>query len=255
MEPRHTLLLRTLVDGSGDPVRLPGASGLFGKVGGILEDLRNDTRLKFLEFRGKWTSRLEVKALLPFLQRNDWFVPHPAGGITLAGRGMRKEARMLYLQTSHDMVSDCARQWGALAGRVQALQERFAAEWLAELPPENNFRIPAVLEATLRDAELQAWKSLRLSLGAMAEETFIRAVGRWDERQFADPETVVRDIASPWRKLDASRNGFIGFMLAMSALTEQLVLAMLDHYDRKWELFLRGFAEGSTGTLEREKNG
>ncbi len=243
MEPRHTLLLRTLLDDSSEEIRLPGSPEVLRKVGGSSEGLRREVQLKFLEFREKWTARLEIKALLPFLQRNQWFLPHPEGGITLAGKGTLKEARMLYLQTLHDMASDCARQWASLAGRLQALQEKFAAEWLVELPPENGFRVPAVLEAALRESELQAWKSLRLSLGTLAEETFVRNVVRWESLHFSNPEEALRELASSWRRLDRSGNGFIGFMKALSGLAEKLTLAMLDHYDRKWELFLRGFSE------------
>jgi hypothetical protein len=92
---------------------------------------------------------------------------------------------------------------------------------------------------------LQAWKSLRLSLANMAEGAFVRAVGRWENTRFSSPEALTREVAAPWRKLDRSGNGFIGFMRALSGLAERLTLAMLDHYDRKWELFLRGFAETS----------
>lgn len=243
MEPRHTLLLRTLLDGSGEEIRLPGSSEILRQVGGSNESLRREVRLKFLEFREKWTARLEFKALLPFLQRNQWFFPHPEGGVTVAGKGTRKEARMLYLQTLHDMASDCSRQWASLAGRLQALQEKFASDWLAALPPENGFRVVPVIESALRESELNAWKSLRLSLGTMAEETFIRHAMRWDALQFSNPEAAIKEIASPWKRLDRSGNGFIGFMRAMSGLTERLTLAMLDHYDRKWELFLSGFPE------------
>ena len=243
MDPRHTSLLQTLLENSGEDVQLPGSPDMLQKVGGTTENLRRDTRLKFLEFREKWVTRLEVKALLPFLQRNQWFVPHSEGGFTLAGKGTVKEARMLYLQTLHDMASDCARQWASVAGRLQALQEKFSEEWLRELPPENGFRMPPVLEATLRAAEFQAWKSVRLSLGNIAEETFVHSVARWEELHASTPEALMREIAKTWRKLDPSGNGFIGYMRAMSSLTEQLTLAMLDHYDRKWELFLRGFSE------------
>ena len=93
----------------------------------------------------------------------------------------------------------------------------------------------------MRTAEIQAWKSLRLSLAVVAEETFVRSAGRWEALRGSTPEELMREVSKPWRKLDPSGNGFIGFMRGMSALTEQLTLAMLDHYDRKWELFLRGF--------------
>ena len=251
MEPRHGMLLRTLIDSVDEKMRLPGSPESLTRIGTVFENLRHDTSLRFAEFREKWITRLEAKALLPFLQRNQWIVPHPQGGVTLLGKGTRKEARLFYLQTLHDMASDAARQWASMAGRLQALQEDFAKEWLRELPSEGAFRIQAVLEAALRDAELQAWKSLRLSLGTFAEEAFVNATVRWEQRRFISPEALVREIASPWRKRDVNGNGFIGFMQVLSGLAERLTLTMLDHYDRKWELLLRGFADTSSNGLEK----
>src|SRR5690606_14655817 len=121
MEPRHTLLLRTLLDRT-DTVHAPAVPTVSAGVARVLDGLRRDTRLKFAEFRERWDARLEPRALLPFLNRNQWIVPHPDGGVVLAGKGMRKEARMLYLQTGHDMATDCARQWASIAGRLQAFQ-------------------------------------------------------------------------------------------------------------------------------------
>jgi hypothetical protein len=243
MEHRHTLLLRTLIDGTAEELQLPGVPTLFIRVGEVIETLRKDTRLKFAEFREKWTTRLEERALLPFLQRNQWIVPHPEGGVALVGKGNRKEARMLYLQTLHDMSFDASRQWASIAGRLEAFQEQFATEWLRELPPEGNFRAPPVLEATLRAAEVRAWKNLRLSLPGMAEESFVRAVQRWDNRRFLNPGALAREVPEVWRKGEPTRNGFIGFMRAVSAVSERMTGAMLDHYERKWELLLRGFSK------------
>ena len=242
MEPRHTLLLRTLLERTEGLPRLRGSSVLLQRVGDLLDELRADTRLRFSEFRGKWTPRLEAACLLPFLQRNQWVMPHPEGGVMLAGKGTRKEAKMLYLQTLHDMASDCARQWSGVSGRWQALQSEFALHWHREVVDEDETRLLPTLEAALRTAEMDGWKSLRHSLGDMAEEAFARAVGRWEGRRFTDPESLVREAPAPWRELDPAGNGFIGFMLALSRLAEKLSLAMLDHYDRKWDLYLRGIA-------------
>ncbi len=121
MEPRHALLLRTLIDSVEEKAQLPGSPDSLVRMHAVFGNLRRDSALRFAEFREKWVARLEAKALLPFLDRNQWIVPHPQGGVTLAGKGTRKEARLLYLQTLHDMASDAARQWASLAGRLQAL--------------------------------------------------------------------------------------------------------------------------------------
>src|SRR5690606_3119233 len=121
MEPRHTLLLRTLLDRA-DAARSPAAPAVASGVHRVPEELRRDVRLKYAEFRERWETRLAPPALLPFLNRNQWIVPHADGGVVLAGKGTRQEARMLYLQTGHDMATDCARQWASIGGRLQAFE-------------------------------------------------------------------------------------------------------------------------------------
>lgn len=252
MEPRHTLLLRTLLDRT-ETVHSPAVPAVSQGVARVIDGLRRDARLKYAEFRERWESRLEPRALLPFLNRNQWIVPHADGGVVLTGKGMRKEARMLYLQTGHDMATDCARQWASLAGRLQAFQASFAAEWhAAVVGPDDASRLLPTLEATLRDAEFEAWKSMRLSLGEVAEEAFIKAVLRWETRPFADEESLVRGLLHPWVRQSPSRNGFAGYMRVLSFLGERMALSMLDHYQRKWDLYLRGLPE--TAALQTTKD-
>ncbi len=245
MEPRHTLLLRALAEGMTQPPRLPGDAVLLLQSGSQFAALRREVSLRFAEFRGKWSPRLETAALLPLLQRNQWIVAYAQGGVMLAGKGGRKEARLLYLQTLHDMVSDCARQWSGLAGRLHASQEALARAWQARTASGNETRMLPALEATLHHAEYEAWKSVRLSLGHLAETAFVDAVSPWEGRAFARPETLVRDLPAPWRRFDGAANGFMGFMRAVSQLSEAFVSALIDHYDGKWELYLRGFAEST----------
>jgi len=255
MDPRHTLLLRTLLDRTED-LRLGGSAAVMRGTHRILDDLRRDTRLKFAEFREKWEARLEAKALLPFLTRNQWIEEYkaPEGavdsgvtgvaltGVVLTGKGGRKEARMLYLQTAHDMATDCARQWASLAGRLQAFQTSFAAEWHAIVvtADDDATRLLPVLEAALREAEFDAWKAMRLTLGDVAEEAFVRAAAKWETRVFPDSLALINGTLHPWVASGLAGNGFSGFMRALSVLAEKLSLAMLDHYERKWDLFLRG---------------
>jgi hypothetical protein len=255
MDARHTLLLRTLLDRT-DAVRLEGSAGVMRGTHRILEDLRRDTRLKFAEFREKWEARLEAKALLPFLARNQWIEEiqplEGEPGVVLTGKGGRKEARMLYLQTAHDMATDCARQWASLAGRLQAFQASFAAEWHAQAvaAEDDATRLLPVLEAALREAEFDAWKAMRLALGDVAEEAFVRAAAKWETRVFPDATALVHGTLHPWAGAGLAGNGFSGFMRALAALAEKLSLAMLDHYERKWDLFLRGLPSADARTTE-----
>ncbi len=244
MEPRHTLLLRTLLDRTPE-VRAVGVPAVARGAQRVLDGLRRDARLKYAEFRERWEARLEPKALLPFLNRNQWIQPFEEGGVVLTGKGGRKEARMLYLQTGHDMATDCARQWASLAGRLQVFQSSFASEWHAAVvvADDDATRLLPTLEAALRDAEFETWKKMRLALGELAEEAFIKAALRWETRPFADPEALVHGTLHPWVAHSPTRNGWSGFMRVLSYLGERMALAMLDHYERKWELYLRGLPE------------
>ena len=155
---------------------------------------------------------------------------------------------MLYLQTAHDMATDCARQWASLAGRLQAFQTSFASEWHAAVvtADDDATRLLPVLEAALREAEFDAWKAMRLALGDVAEEAFVRAAARWETRVFPDATALIHGTLHPWVKDGLGGNGFSGFMQALAVLAEKLSLAMLDHYERKWDLFLRGLPETET---------
>jgi hypothetical protein len=249
MEPRHTLLLRTLLDRT-DAVRGEPAPAVGRGVHRVLDDLARDTKLKYAEFRERWEARLAPAALLPFLNRNQWIVSNGGGeedgeekgGVVLAGKGGRQEARMLYLQTGHDMATDCARQWASIGGRLQVFEASFAAEWhaLAVKADDDATRLLPALEATLRGAEFEAWKKMRLSLGELAEEAFIQATLRWESRPFPDQEALVRGMLGPWVRHAPGGNGWSGFMRALSHAAEAMTLAMLEHYGRKWDLYLRG---------------
>jgi hypothetical protein len=252
MEPRHTLLLRTLLDRT-EVVRTGPAPAIARGVHRVLDELARDTKLKYAEFRERWESRLAPAALLPFLNRNQWIVPYSggeegeanAGGYVLSGKSGRQEARMLYLQTGHDMATDCARQWASIGGRLQAFEASFASEWHAAVVngPDDATRLLPALEATLRGAEFDAWKKLRLSLGELAEEAFIQASLRWETRVFPDHEALVLGTLAPWVRYSPSGNGWSGLMRCLSHVAEAMTLAMLEHYGRKWDLYLRGLGE------------
>ncbi len=241
IEPRHALLLRMLLDSSDNGIQLQGSSAGLERIHRVLDEMRRDTRIAFFEFRKKWDPRLDMGALIPLLERNQWILANPMGGVTLPGKGTRKEVRLLYLQILHDMVSDCGRQWASLSGRLQGIQTALVADWHREALSENGTRVLPTLEAAIRTAEFDTWKSLRLSLGEMAEEIFVRTVGRWAGRQFADAQSLILDIVKPWESWHASGNGFIGFTQVFSSLVEEMAMAMMNHYDQKWELLFRGF--------------
>jgi hypothetical protein len=245
-DPNHSILIRALLDRESLPVSESGAdfSGLsagpsaYAMVQDRIERIREESAFKFLEFRDKWRKRLAFGQLHPFLQRNQWFQQDLAG-FSLVGKGTRKEAKMLYLQSLHDMASDGERQVSALSGHMFRLQGELAAVWHRESVRDDRSKILPALEAALRNGEAELFKRVRLSLGDLALETFTEGVARWDKRVYGSEEELFRGIAWPWQSA-RHRSGFEGFLEAFADLAEAVCGAMLAHYEGKWDLFLRG---------------
>ena len=206
--------------------------------------MRREATEKFSEFRDKWRKRLAYAQLFPFLQRNQWFVGGETG-FSLAGKGTRKESKMLYLQTLHDMASDGERQVSGLSGQVFRLQVELADMWRAESTGAGGL-LP-LLESALRAGETGLFKQIRLSLGDLAMETFVESVNRWEGKTYPTEAELFRSIAKSWEHPRYS-SGFEGFMDAFADCAEELSQAMLDHYAGKWELLLRGFSSGGEET-------
>lgn len=206
--------------------------------------LRDEVTLKFGEFRDKWRQRLDAAMVVPFLRKNGWFTPAD-GGFRWASRGGRKDAKMLFLQTLHDMSADCERQVSSAGGHIARIQNEVATVWHRESVRDNASRILPALEAVMRQGEADAFKKMRLSLGDLASEHFQNKVhmtfsGKADPKPAATENELYLAVAAAWHRPPRTANGFEGFMLHFADLSEALCQAMLDHYQAKWELFLRG---------------
>lgn len=225
-------------DGYGDESGVSAGPAAYALARERIEALREEAAVKFLEFRERWRKRLAYPQLHPFLQRNQWLV-QSAEGWALAGKGSRKDAKMLYLQSLHDMASDGERQVSFVSGHVFRQEGDVAEIWHRESVRDNRSRLLPALEASLRGGESALFKRLRLSLGDLAQETFTERVNKWDRRFHASEEELFRHAAWPW--LTAGRvSGFEGFMEAFADLCESLCGEMLNHYEGKWGLYLRG---------------
>jgi hypothetical protein len=250
-DPNHSILIRALLDreslsasaASTAAVAFDGLSSgpeAYGMIAERADRIREEAAFKFLEFRDRWRKRLAWIQLGPFLQRNQWFQA-VEGGFAASGKGTRKDSKMLYLQALHDMASDCERQVSFLTGHMVRLQGDLAAVWHRESVRDDRSKLLPALEAALRGGEAELFKRLRLSLGDLAQETFVERVAKWDKRVFASEEELFRAMAWPWQN-PRYRSGFDGFMEAFADLAEALCAAMLAHYEAKWDLFLRGLA-------------
>jgi hypothetical protein len=247
MDAHHTVLLHSVVEHTpvhmliqaaerGDLSAGPQAMALCLKR---LAWLREEVTLKFGEFRDKWRQRLDEAMLMPFLRKNSWFQT-AEGGHQLASGGGRKEAKMLYLQTLHDMSADCERQVASVGGHIARIQNDVATAWHRESVRDNATRILPALEAVLRQGEAEAFKKLRLHLGDLAQEHFTAKVAKVEIKVYPSESQLFHSLAAPWHVPPRTSNGFEGFMQRFADLSEALSMAMLDHYQAKWELFLRG---------------
>jgi hypothetical protein len=247
-DPNHSILIRALLDRASVAGPLPASSfdGLsagpsaYAMILDRVDRLREETAFKFLEFRERWRKRLAWIQLGPFLHRNQWYQA-VEGGFAAAGKGTRKDSKMLYLQSLHDMASDCERQVSFLSAHLFRLQGDLAAAWHRESVRDDRSKLLPALEAALRGGEADLFKRLRLSLGDLAQATFIERVGKWEKRIHASEEDLFRALAWPWQH-PRYRSGFEGFMETFADLAEALCAATFAHYEAKWELFLRGLA-------------
>lgn len=252
MDAQHTVLLHSIVEHTPEQnlalaVRqgeVSAGSQALSLCSKRLAWLREEVSLKFGEFRDKWRQRLDEAMLLPFLRKNGW-LQSVEGGFQLSSRGGRKEAKMLYLQTLHDMSADCERQIASAGGHIARIQSDVAAAWHAESIRDNASRLLPALEAVLRQGEADAFKRLRLNLGDLALENFLSKTSKMEVRPFASESELFHSLSSAWHRPPLTQNGFEGFMLLFADLSEALCQAMLDHYQAKWELFLRGLAPDS----------
>ena len=247
-DPNHSILIRALLDRESLTEAMPAApfEGLsaapsaYAMVAERAARIREESAFKFLEFRERWRKRLAWIQLGPFLQRNQWYQPL-IGGFVAAGKGTRKDGKMLYLQSLHDMASDCERQVSSLSAHLFRMQGDLAAVWHRESVHDDRSKLLPALEAALRGGESELFKRLRLSLGDLAQETFVERVGKWEKRIHGSEEDLFRAMAWPWMH-PRYRSGFEGFMETFADLAEALCAAMFAHYEAKWDLFLRGLA-------------
>lgn len=261
-DPNHTILIRALLDRESlpatrnRPVDFDGLSAgpsAYGMVQDRVQRIREESAFKFLEFREKWRKRLAFVQLHPFLQRNQW-IHQDLTGYSLVGKGSRKEAKMLYLQSLHDMASDGERQVSFLGGHMFRLQGELAAVWHRESVTDDRSKLLPALEAAVRAGEAELFKRVRLSLGDLALETFTEKVARWDKRAYGSEEELFRAIALPWHRGRAA-SGFEGFMEAFADLAEAICAAMLNHYEGKWDLFLRGLVPAGPAPVPEPPTG
>jgi hypothetical protein len=247
-DPNHSILIRALLDRESLTEAMPAApfEGLsagpsaYAMIAERASRIREESAFKFLEFRERWRKRLAWIQLGPFLQRNQWYQPL-IGGYAAAGKGTRKDGKMLYLQALHDMASDCERQVSFLSAHLFRMQGDLAAVWHRESVRDDRSKLLPALEAALRGGESELFKRLRLSLGDLAQETFVERVTKWEKRIHGSEEDLFRAMAWPWMH-PRYRSGFEGFMETFADLAEALCAAMFAHYEAKWDLFLRGLA-------------
>ena len=161
--------------------------------------------------------------------------------VSTVGKGTRKDSKMLYLQTLHDMASDAERQVSSITGHLFRMQTEVSAVWHQESVTDDRSRLLPVLEEALRAGEAEMCKRVRLSIGDLASETFIDRVGKWDKRSYATEAELFRQIAWPWYH-SRYTSGFEGFMESFADLVEAISNSIISHYQGKWDLFLRGLA-------------
>ncbi len=242
VDNNHSIVLRGVLDsletasGSDLPAR---ASATLATAEKKFTWLRTENSRRFSEFRERWEKRLVPGLLLPVLRHNQWII-QDLEGYHLAGKGTPKELKNLYIQCLHDMAADCERQVSAMGGHINHLQASLASSWYEESIHGNLTRLLPVFEASVRGAEFEAFRQIRISMGSMIQEKFIQGFSQWTGGPYLSEAELVEKAASPFAKPGGSPNGFIGFMRLTTAFGERLTEVMVDHFQDKWRLLLSG---------------
>ncbi len=202
-------------------------------------ELEKEQEPRFLEFKSKWRERLSRPVLEPFLERNRWYF-ETGGGFAMVGKGARRESKLLYLQSLHDMVVDAEKMMSATSGKIHRLQEQIVTRWHDESIRNESSKLLPALEASIRTLEFDVFKKIRLKTAELAQELFITKVTKWEKRIYPSKDALYRAAAWPWYLPGVNESGFEGFLNFSADYAEAFCYQITEYFETKWEIFLRG---------------
>lgn len=217
---------------------------------GFPQIIQNANKL-YDEFRAKWMQRFSTEEVQRLLLEGGDFLTHDEQGWALTVKNNKQDINALYSATIHLLVSDAEPLFVRTHGRVMQLQEKLCKYWHSESAVDAVSKLLPCLETSLRDKENAMVVSLRSSLNALAKKRFAAAfAGKNATRYYASAAGCARNVGRFWNPHGAYENGFLAFTDDFCDYARGLSLQVIEWYQSKWALFLRGFSRGQLNLFE-----
>ncbi len=211
-----------------------------------------DANKLYDEFRAKWMQRFSTDEVMRLLLEGGEFMQHDEEkGWVLNVKNNKQDINAFYSATIHLLVSDAEPLFVRMNGRVMQLQEKLCKYWHSESAVDAVSKLLPSLEASLRDKENAMVVSLRSSLNALAKKRFAAAFAtKAPARYYSTANSCARNVGRYWNPHYAYENGFLAFTDDFCDYARGLTIQIIEWYQSKWALFLRGFSRGQLNLFE-----
>jgi len=214
--------------------------------------IKADANKLYDEFRAKWMQRFSTDEVLRlFLEGGDFLTHDEEKGWTLTVKNNKQDISAFYSATIHLLVSDAEPLFVRMHGRVMQLQEKLCKYWHGESAVDAVSKLLPCLESSLREKENAMIVSLRMSLNQIAKKRFAAAfASKSQPRYYTSATSCARNVGRFWNPHYAYENCFLAFTDDFCDYARGLTLQIIDWYQSKWALFLRGFNRGQLNLFE-----
>ncbi|MBQ3777852.1 MAG: hypothetical protein II835_07185 [Fibrobacter sp.] len=211
-----------------------------------------DANALYDEFRAKWMQRFSTEEVLRLLLEGGDFLTHDEEqGWALTVKTNKQDISAFYSATIHLLVSDAEPLFVRMHGRVMQLQEKLCKYWHGESAVDAVSKLLPCLETSLREKENALVLSLRSTLNSIAKKRFAAAfMGKGATRYYASAAGCARNVGRFWNPHGAYENGFLAFTDDFCDYARGLTIQIIEWYQSKWALFLRGFSRGQLNLFE-----
>ncbi len=211
-----------------------------------------DANKLYDEFRTKWIQRFSTEEVTRLLLEGGDFLQHDEEkGWALTVKNNKQDINAFYSATIHLLVSDAEPLFVRMHGRVMQLQEKLCKYWHGESAVDAVSKLLPSLEASLRDKENAMVVSLRSSLNALAKKRFAAAfASKGASHHYSSAAACARNVGRIWNPHYAYENGFLAFTDDFCDYARGLTIQVIEWYQSKWALYLRGFNRGQLNLFE-----
>ena len=211
-----------------------------------------DANKLYDEFRTKWMQRFSTDEVMRLLLEGGDFLHHDEEkGWALTVKNNKQDINAFYSATIHLLVSDAEPLFVRMHGRVMQLQEKLCKYWHSESAVDAVSKLLPSLEASLRDKENAMVVSLRSSLNSLAKKRFAAAFNtKGAPHYYSSASSCARNICRFWNPHYAYENAFLAFTDDFCDYARGLTIQIIEWYQSKWALFLRGFSRGQLNLFE-----